>query len=172
MPDRPRLWTGSGIAIVEVGSQRVAERRLAYGTTAGLRRNRLRSLLVVSEVAMALVVLISAALLIESFVRLLEVKPGFNPANVLTMDIQLPNLPPSRYAGDDEQTAFFQQLMDRLKTLPGVECRRGGVAAALRRLRRYGCHPRRPGIACPMPSGRMPTTQPLHRITFVRCRFL
>jgi putative ABC transport system permease protein len=91
------------------------------GTTAGLRQNRLRSLLVVSEVAMALVVLISAALLIKSFVRLLEVKPGFNPANVLTMDIQLPNLPPSRYAGDDEQTAFFQQLMDRLKTLPGVE---------------------------------------------------
>ena len=91
------------------------------GTTAGLRQNRLRSLLVVSEVAMALVVLISAALLIKSFVRLLEVKPGFNPANVLTMDIQLPNLPPSRYASDDEQTAFFQQLMDRLKTLPGVE---------------------------------------------------
>jgi putative ABC transport system permease protein len=51
----------------------------------------------------------------------LEVKPGFNPANVLTMDIQLPNLPPSRYASDAEQTAFFQQLMDRIKALPGVD---------------------------------------------------
>ena len=91
------------------------------GTTAGLRQNRLRSLLVVSEVAMALVLLISAALLIKSFVRLLEVKPGFNPANVLTMDIQLPGLPPSRYAKDEEQTAFFQGLMDRIKALPGVD---------------------------------------------------
>jgi len=91
------------------------------GTTAGLRQNRLRSLLVVSEVAMALVLLVSAALLIKSFVRLLEVKPGFNPANVLTMDIQLPDLPPSRYAKDEEQTAFFQQLMDRIKALPGVD---------------------------------------------------
>ena len=90
-------------------------------TTAGQAQNRLRSLLVVSEVALALIVLISAALLIKSFVRLLDVKPGFNPANVLTLDIQLPDLPPSRYASDDEQTAFFQQLMDRIKALPGVE---------------------------------------------------
>ncbi len=91
------------------------------GTTAGFRENRLRSLLVVSEIAMALVLLVSAALLIKSFVRLLEVKPGFNPANLLTMDVQLPNLPPSRYAKEEEQTAFFQQLMDRIKALPSVD---------------------------------------------------
>jgi putative ABC transport system permease protein len=64
---------------------------------------------------------VSATLLIKSFVRLLEVKPGFNPANVLTMDVQLPDLPPSRYAKEEEQTAFFQQLMDRIKALPGVD---------------------------------------------------
>jgi predicted permease len=91
------------------------------GTTSGWRENRLRSLLVVSEVAMALVLLVSAALLIKSFVRLLEVKPGFNPANVLTMDVQLPDLPPSRYAKPDERAVFFGQLMDRLKAVPGVE---------------------------------------------------
>lgn len=91
------------------------------GTTSGLRQNRLRSLLVVSEVAMALVLLISATLLIKSFIRLSDVQPGFNPANVLLMDIQLPNLPPSRYAKDEEQTAFFQELTDRVKALPGVE---------------------------------------------------
>jgi putative ABC transport system permease protein len=89
--------------------------------TSGPGQNRLRSLLVVSEVAMALVLLISATLLIKSFVRLSEVKPGFNPANVLSMDVQLPNLPPSRYAKNEEQTAFFQQLVDRIKVLPGVE---------------------------------------------------
>jgi len=97
------------------------------GTTSGLRQNRLRSLLVVSEVAMALVLLVSATLLIKSFVRLSDVDPGFNPANVLSMDIQLPNLPPSRYAKKEEQTAFFQQLTDRVKALPGVE----GASAVL-----------------------------------------
>jgi predicted permease len=96
------------------------------GMTSGVRHNRLRSLLVVSEIAMALVLLIGAALLMKSFVRLLDVKPGFNPANVLTFDIQLPNLPPSRYESNDEQTAFFQQLMTRLEAVPGVE-NAGGV---------------------------------------------
>jgi putative ABC transport system permease protein len=91
------------------------------GTTSGLRQNRLRSLLVVSEVAMALVLLVSATLLIKSFVRLSDVNPGFDPANVLTMDVQVPNLPPSRYAKKEEQTAFFQQLTDRVRALPGVE---------------------------------------------------
>ena len=84
------------------------------GMTGGPGHSRLRSLLVVSEVAMALVLLIGAALLMKSFVRLLEVKPGFNPANVLTLDVQLPNLPPSRYERDDEKTDFFQQLTTRL----------------------------------------------------------
>ena len=96
------------------------------GMTSGAGQNRLRSLLVVSEVAMALVLLIGAALLMKSFVRLLEVKPGFNPANVLTFEIQLPNLPPARYERDEEQTAFFQQLTTRLQALPGVE-NAGGV---------------------------------------------
>jgi len=96
------------------------------GMTSGVGQNRLRSLLVVAEVAMALVLLIGAGLLMKSFVRLLDVKPGFNPANVLTFEIQLPNLPPSRYERNEAQTAFFQQLMTRLQALPGVE-NAGGV---------------------------------------------
>jgi putative ABC transport system permease protein len=96
------------------------------GTTAGARENRLRGLLVISEVAMAVVLLVGATLLIKSFVRLLDVKPGFNPANVLALDIQLPDLPPSRYAKEDEQSAFFNQLIDRIKELPGVNSA-GGV---------------------------------------------
>jgi putative ABC transport system permease protein len=101
------------------------------GTSTGLRENWLRSLLVISEVAMALVLLVSAALLTKSFVRLLDVKPGFNSANVLAMDIQLPNLPPSRYAKDEEQTAFFQQLMERIEALPGVTVASGVVTLPL-----------------------------------------
>ncbi len=96
------------------------------GMTSGAGQNRLRSLLVVSEVAMALVLLIGAALLMKSFIRLLDVNPGFNPENVLTFEIQLPNLPPSRYERSEEQTTFFQQLMTRLQALPGVE-NAGGV---------------------------------------------
>jgi putative ABC transport system permease protein len=101
------------------------------GTSGGPRQNRLRSLLVVSEVAMALILLVGAALLIKSFVRLLEVNPGFNPNRVLAMDVQLPDLPPSRYANKDEQTAFFQQLMDRIESLPGVESASGVTSLPL-----------------------------------------
>jgi len=57
---------------------------------------------------------------------LLDVNPGFNPANVLTFEVQLPNLPPARYERKEEQTAFFQQLTARLQSLPGVESA-GGV---------------------------------------------
>ena len=96
------------------------------GVSAGVGQNRLRSLLVVSEVAMALVLLIGAALLMKSFMRLLDVNTGFNPEQVLTLDIQLPDLPPSRYERREEQAAFFQQLMTRLQALPGVE-NAGGV---------------------------------------------
>ncbi|HKR11321.1 MAG TPA: ABC transporter permease [Pyrinomonadaceae bacterium] len=96
------------------------------GMTAGAGQNRLRSLLVVSEVAMALVLLVGAALLMKSFTRLLHVEPGFNPDNVLTMELQLADLEPSRYAREEERAAFFQRLMDRLKAMPGVE-NAGGV---------------------------------------------
>ena len=96
------------------------------GVSAGVGQNRFRSLLVVSEVAMALVLLIGAALLIKSFVRLLDVKPGFNPEQVLTLDVQLPNVPGSRYERREDQAAFFQQLTTQLQALPGVE-NAGGV---------------------------------------------
>jgi putative ABC transport system permease protein len=98
------------------------------GMTAGVGQNRLRSLLVVSEVAMALVLLVGAALLMKSFARLLDVEPGFNPENVLTFQLQLADLEPSRYAREEERAAFVQQLMDRLRVLPGVE-NAGGVLA-------------------------------------------
>ena len=83
----------------------------------GARRG-LRSVLVVSEVALALVLLVGAGLMIKSFVRLLEVRPGFDPNNLLTMQIALPE---ARYAKDEQVLAFYSQLEERLKSQPGVE---------------------------------------------------
>jgi putative ABC transport system permease protein len=88
------------------------------GGTEGTRRLRLRNLLVVSEFALALVLLISAGLMIKSFRRLQEVKPGFESANLLTMRIALA---PAKYASFRQSLAFLEQLSARLKTRPEVK---------------------------------------------------
>ena len=82
------------------------------------RRLRLRNLLVVSEFALSLVLLIGAGLMVKSLLRLQEVKPGFEPANLLTMRIALP---PTKYENFNQSHAFFQQLFDRLEARPDVE---------------------------------------------------
>jgi len=82
----------------------------------GVRRNRVRSLLVVTETALAFVLLIGAGLLIQSLLRLQRVNPGFNPERVLTMELSLPR---ARYPRD-QRPAFFRRLVERIHTLPGV----------------------------------------------------
>ncbi|HYP29575.1 MAG TPA: ABC transporter permease [Blastocatellia bacterium] len=78
----------------------------------------LRSLLVVSEVAVALLVLISAGLTSRSFAKLLEVDPGFNPENVLTLQMALPT---SKYKEASQISAFQDELLQKLKNIPGVQ---------------------------------------------------
>jgi putative ABC transport system permease protein len=84
---------------------------------AGLLRRSLRGFLVVSEVTLAFVLLIGAGLLMRSFARLTEVDPGLDPRGVLTMDVMLP---PAKYS-DGRSAIFFQQTLERVRALPGVE---------------------------------------------------
>src|SRR4029453_14875565 len=101
------------------------------GVTSGTRQNRIRNALVVSEVSLAVVLLIGATLLTRSFIRLLDTNPGFDASNVLKLEVNLPNVPPSRYANESEQVGFFQQLIDRVGTVPGVESAAGVVTLPL-----------------------------------------
>ena len=80
-------------------------------------RNRLRSALIVSEVALSLMLLVGAGLLIKSFVRLLQTEAGFNPKGVLALDIPLNR---TKYTTSEQRSAAFQQLVERMKSLPGV----------------------------------------------------
>jgi putative ABC transport system permease protein len=81
------------------------------------RLGRARNALIVIEVALALVLLVSAGLLIKSFRRLQEVDPGFDPRNLLTMRLFLPM---SKYAEPQQRQAFFEQVLRRIEALPGV----------------------------------------------------
>lgn len=88
----------------------------ALSMTAGKGRHRLRSSLVILEMALALVLLVSAGLLIRSLARLQDVNPGFDPRNVMTSNVDLPDVK----FPDAKKVQFFGDLMPRLKALPGV----------------------------------------------------
>jgi predicted permease len=82
------------------------------------RRLKLRNLLVISEFALSLVLLIGAGLMVKSLLRLQEVKPGFDSTNLLTMRIALPS---TKYETFNQSHAFFQQLLDQLEARPEIE---------------------------------------------------
>ncbi|MEK6287033.1 MAG: ABC transporter permease [Acidobacteriota bacterium] len=86
------------------------------GSTAG--RHRMRSVLVVAEVALALVLLIGAGLMLKTFSRLRQIDAGFNPRNLLTMTF---SLSPTRYSEGTRARAFYKQLEQRIGSLPGVQ---------------------------------------------------
>ena len=96
------------------------------GSSAGHLRSRMNSLLVIGQVALSLVLLIAAALLLRSYERLLQVDPGFDAHNVLTMNLSLPTV---KYARGAQQADFFDEVLRRVQQLPGV--RAAAVSATL-----------------------------------------
>ncbi len=79
--------------------------------------NRMRSALIISEVALSLMLLVCAGLLIHSFWRLLQTDAGFEPTGVLALDVPLSR---TTYTKPEQRSAAFEQLIARMKTLPGV----------------------------------------------------
>ncbi len=96
----------------------------------GARRSRTRNLLVTAELALSLTLLIGAGLLIKSFVRLQQVDVGFQPDNVLTMDI---NLPEAKYKENSQISRFYQQLISRGANAAGRRFGRCGRISAAQR---------------------------------------
>jgi putative ABC transport system permease protein len=96
------------------------------GGTSGRAAGRLRSGLVVAEMAIAVVVLIGAGLLLRSFLRLRAANPGFQPSNLLTLRVPLAG---GRNAAQPRRIAFFAEVVERCAALPGV--RSAGAVASL-----------------------------------------
>lgn len=101
---------------------RITRRRLSGSLLPASRtffsgHERLRSGLVVAEIALALILLTGAGLLLKSFVRLRAVDPGFRPANVLTMTVDLPD---EKYPDVERRNAFHTGMLDRLTAVPGA----------------------------------------------------
>ncbi|HXD31537.1 MAG TPA: ABC transporter permease [Pyrinomonadaceae bacterium] len=88
------------------------------GSMQGLRQNRTRTLLVISEVTLSMVLLIGAGLMIQSFLSLLKVDPGYDAPHILSMRLTVPG---AKYPQNPNVTNFYQQLQDRISTIPGVQ---------------------------------------------------
>ena len=87
------------------------------GTSAGSRSRAIRSVFVIGEIALALILLSGSGLLVQSFVRLIRVNPGFDSGHLLTFKL---NLPVKQYKNDAACIAFFNALFDKLRQIPGV----------------------------------------------------
>jgi putative ABC transport system permease protein len=95
-------------------------------TTAGRSRQRARRSLVIAEVALSVVLVVGAGLLMRSFWELRQVELGFDPGNVLTLHLTLPQ---QEYGDSEQMVGFYEQLRERVAALPGV--RAAGAAALL-----------------------------------------
>jgi len=92
--------------------------RSSIGGTAGKSRQRLRSLLVITEMALSVMLLIGATLLIRTVVNLHRMDPGFDTANLYAMPVELPT---TRYPNPADREAFAKRMLEAARRLPGVE---------------------------------------------------
>jgi putative ABC transport system permease protein len=116
------LFTGMLFGLVpaiQISRTDLSESLKEGGKGSTARHDRLaRSLIIVSELALSLVLLVGAGLLLQSFARLLAEDPGFNPNRVLTAQIWLP---PLRYTESRKVSAFLAQTLENVSALPGVQ---------------------------------------------------
>jgi predicted permease len=87
-------------------------------SSVGVARRRLRSAIVVAEIALAMVLLVGAGLMMRSLVNLLRANPGFQTENLLTFNVALL---PAKYQNDDQIVAMQAQMIEHLEALPGVQ---------------------------------------------------
>lgn len=87
-------------------------------SAAAATKHWVRSVLIVAEIALALAVLVGAGLLVKSFMRVQEVNPGFNPQGLLTMSLSLPDF---KYSEAPQRANFYKQLINDIRSLPGVQ---------------------------------------------------
>ncbi len=111
------LLAGLAPAIQVTRAQADALKEGAGRSTGGRRRARLRSAIVVAEVALALVLLVGAGLLIKSFLRLTSRSPGFRTERLLTANVFLSE---TRYPDEHRQIGFFTDVLERVAAIPGV----------------------------------------------------
>ena len=97
------------------------------GDSGGIRRNRLRGFLVASEFALAFMLLIGAGLMVRSFFALAIGRPGFNPHNVLSMVVSVAG---TKEAEPNRRAIFYRQLLEQVRTLPGVKSAGGHQPSA------------------------------------------
>jgi putative ABC transport system permease protein len=119
------LSVGTGLALGLIPARHVGSTNLvdalregARGQSGGLARRRGRALLVVTEMALAVLLVIGAGLTIRSFRNLQAVSPGFDASNALTLRL---SLPASRHPTAQHVVAFYQQLGDEVRRMPGVQ---------------------------------------------------
>jgi predicted permease len=115
------LFTGAlfGLApLLHLTSGNVTSALRESRTTAGSARHRLRKLLVVAEIALAVVLVVGAGLMLRSFAALQNVDPGFDASGLLTFRLYLPS---STYASPTDQMTFYRELEARLLEIPGAE---------------------------------------------------
>jgi putative ABC transport system permease protein len=120
------LWFTAGVAaltalLAGLAPALFAMNQAAPSRSPGRSQHRVHGALVVTEIAAAMVLLVSAALLIRTFVRLVDQNPGFHPDGVLTIKVSLPILPQDPYPQPQKWTAFFGQVLDKVRAIPGVE---------------------------------------------------